>query len=90
MVFIYIELSVAMSVIFVMLSYSSFRLSVAMSVIFGVSSYSSLHVRIHLVTFVGVLCVDMAFVSNSHITQRQHRLMLFDLSGRFSLFMRIV
>ena len=89
-VHIYIRLSVAMSVIFVVLSCSSFRLSVVMSVVFVMSSYSSFHLRMHPVTFVGVLCVDMSFVLKSHITQRQHRLMIFGLSGKFSLLMRIV
>ena len=28
----------------------------------------------HPVTFIGVLCVDIAFVSNSYVIQRQHRL----------------
>ena len=46
-IYIYRGLSVAMSVILVVLSYSSFRLSVAMSVIFVMSSYSSFYVRMH-------------------------------------------
>ena len=58
------------------------RPSIVMSVMSGVLSYSSCHVGMHPVTFIGVFCVDMAFVANSHVTQRQHRLMIFGLSGR--------
>lgn len=65
------------------------RPSVAMPVMFVVLSHSSFHVRLRPVTFIGVLCMDMAVVSNSHVTQRQHRLIIFSLSWRISLLMRI-
>lgn len=65
------------------------RPSVVMSVLFVVLSYSSCHVRMHPVTFIGVLCVEMAFISNSYVTQRQYRPMIFDLPEKSSLLMRI-